>query len=30
MAWGTYMLRSSFVSVFIRFQVKARHHEELL
>ena len=24
MAWGTYMLRKSFVSVFIRFRVKAR------
>jgi hypothetical protein len=24
MAWGTYMLRSSFVSVIIRFLVKAR------
>jgi hypothetical protein len=24
MAWGTYMLRSSFVSVLIRFRVKAR------
>jgi hypothetical protein len=30
MAWGTYMLRSSFVSVFIRFRVLARHHEGLL
>jgi hypothetical protein len=28
MAWGTYLLRSSFVSVFIRLRVKARHHEE--
>jgi hypothetical protein len=24
MAWGTYMLRKSFVLVFIRFGVKAR------
>ena len=24
MAWGTYMLRSSLVSVFIRLRVKAR------
>jgi hypothetical protein len=30
MAWETYMLRSSFVLVFIRFLVKARQHEELL
>jgi hypothetical protein len=29
MAWGTYMLRSSFVSVFIRLRVTARHHEAL-
>jgi hypothetical protein len=28
MAWGTYMLRKSFVLVFIRLRVKARHHEE--
>jgi hypothetical protein len=27
MAWGTYLLRSSFVSVFIRLRVKARHHD---
>jgi hypothetical protein len=26
MAWGTYMLRNSFVSVFIRFRLRARHH----
>jgi hypothetical protein len=26
MAWGTYMLRSSFVSVIIRFRVKAREN----
>jgi hypothetical protein len=26
MAWGTYMLRSSFVSVFIRLRVKAREN----
>jgi hypothetical protein len=30
MAWGTYMLRKPFVLVFIRFRVKARHHERLL
>ena len=29
-ARGAYMLRKSFVLVFIRFRVKARHHEELL
>jgi hypothetical protein len=26
MAWGTYMLRKSFVSVIIRFLVKAREN----
>jgi hypothetical protein len=30
MAWGTYMLRKPVVLVFIRFRVRARHHEELL
>ena len=29
MAWGTYMLRKPVVLVFIRFRVRARHHEEL-
>jgi hypothetical protein len=28
MAWGTYMLRSSFVSVFIRLRVMARAAHE--
>jgi hypothetical protein len=27
MAWGAYMLRKPFVLVFIRFRVRARHHE---
>jgi len=29
-ARGAYMLRKSLVLVFIRFRVRARHHEELL
>jgi hypothetical protein len=29
MAWGTYLLRSSLVLVFIRFRVRARHHGKL-
>ena len=28
LASGTYMLRKPFVLVYIRFRVRARHHEE--